>query len=127
MMQWMCKIALLIALLTGWFADEAEPREQVSVTPQIVEAQSAAELVAEVRRHCHLNLPSSFETLPSSVRLQMRTPAKQTSSRLGAWSITSTPLTHKQIAKSYGGLRRPQTATMREPHVVLTQLCRWII
>lgn len=126
-MQWICKIAILTTLLAGWFGGDTEPRRPIPVESQLFEAHTAAELVAEVRRHCHLNLPSSFESLPSSARLQMRTPAKQHSSRFGSWSVATDTHSHKTFSKSYGGHHSPQTAAIRVPWVFFTQLCRWII
>lgn len=128
MMQWMCKIALIVALFAGWLDIHSEPeRCSGMVRAQLSEAQSADDPAAEVHRHSPMNLPSSFESLPSSVNVQMRTLTKQHSSRFGSWGTAHMAHPHRSFSKSYGGHQSPQAAAMRMPRVAFSLLCRWII
>ncbi len=126
-MQWLCKIGWIFVVLAAWLGRGEEPAAQIPTEPQLLEAETAAEWVAEVRRHCHLNLPSSFESLPSSARLQMRTPAKSHTSRYGDGGHTASQPLQGRFTKSYGGFVHPQTVTAVTAPYSSARLCRWII
>lgn len=126
-MQWMREIALFLILLPIWCCAEREPSRNGVVCSQLSAVEQAAELMAAVREHAHLNVPTTLESLPSTARLAARTTAKTHTSRYGQGHIANLAQLHRPTQKSYGGEFSPQAATAASEAHTSARLCRWII
>lgn len=95
---------------------------------ETVRAESAKELIRQVRQHTAATPPYSFEHLVLQISSQARTATSQHSSRHHhTWHTAYAVQTHEHAHLIHGGHHRPQTVTAGMAACTPSRLCRWII